>query len=108
MIAAPVWRPSPIAGAAAALQAPANSSWRRFPTSWFIGSRPIPSKSSAFTTRRRTGRKFNTVGSPTGSMHRHGMLDVTEAVGGAAAALLDVDRVQLALDVLFPEFEKLA
>src|SRR5437660_435982 len=45
---------------------------------------------------------------PTGSVHGHGMLDVAEAVGDGAAALLDIDRVQLALDVLFPEFEKLA
>src|SRR5260221_10559008 len=41
-------------------------------------------------------------------MQRQGMLDVAEAVGDGAAALLHIDRVQLALDVLFPEFEELA
>src|SRR5438132_14382458 len=41
-------------------------------------------------------------------MHRQGMVDVAEAVGEGAAALLHVDRVELALDVLSPEFEELA
>src|SRR5713101_9101462 len=43
-----------------------------------------------------------------GSMQRHCMLDVAEAVGGGAAALLHIHGVQLALDILFPEFEELA
>src|SRR5271170_1817068 len=43
-----------------------------------------------------------------GLMQRQGMLDVAEAVGEGAAALLHIDRVQLALDVLLPEFEELA
>src|SRR5207253_9071977 len=34
------------------------------------------------------------------------MLDVAEPVRGAAAALLDIDRMQLALDVAAPEFEE--
>jgi hypothetical protein len=36
------------------------------------------------------------------------MIDVADAVAGGAAALLDVDRMQLALDILLPEFEELA
>ena len=34
------------------------------------------------------------------------VLDVADPVGGGAAALLDVDRVQLAFDVLPPELEE--
>src|SRR5512135_3576998 len=41
-------------------------------------------------------------------MQRQAVLDVAEAVGRCAAALLDVDRMQLPLDVLFPEVEEFA
>ena len=41
-------------------------------------------------------------------MQRQLVLDVADPVRPRAAALLDVDREELALDVVAPEFEKFA
>src|SRR4051812_4208060 len=45
---------------------------------------------------------------PSASMQRQLMVDMADPVRRCAAALLDIDRMQLALDVVAPEFEEFA
>src|SRR5215211_7165258 len=55
-----------------------------------------------------SAKPLGTAGWPSASMQRQLVLDVADAVRPRAAALLDVDRVQPALDVAAPKFEELA